>query len=122
VAAEVAATDELASARLLMRAGVPMAEAPLEVRLAVDPALADDAVRAAAITEQLALVSEARRPGVVDAFDTATVRGATSARQRLAVDALAARTRAPLVVALDHLAVGDAVDLAALIKGLGRLV
>jgi hypothetical protein len=86
----------------------------------VDPALADDALRAAAITEQLALVSEARRPGVVAAFDAATVRGATSARQRLAVDALAARKRAPLVVALDCLAVGEAIDLSALIKGLGR--
>lgn len=120
LAAEVAATDELASARLLIRAGVPMAEAPLEVRLAVDPALADDAVRAAAIAAQLALVAEARRPGVVEAFDAASVRGATTARQRLAVDALAARQRSPLVVALDHLAVGEAVDVTALVKGLGR--
>ena len=120
LAAEVAAVDELASARLLVRAGVPMAEAPLEVRLAVDPGLANDHARAAAIAAQLASVVDARRPGIVAAFDVATARGATTARQRLAVDAVASRVRPPLVAALDHLAVGDAVDLTALVKGLGR--
>jgi len=101
LAAEVSAADELGAARLLMRAGVTMAEAPLEVRLAVDPTLADAAVRASAIAAGLAAVAPARRAAVVAAFDAAVERGGGSARERLAVDALAERARpAPLVAGL----------------------
>jgi hypothetical protein len=120
LAADVSSTDELGAARLLMRAGVTMAEAPLEVRLAVDPALADPGTRASAIAAGLADVAPARRAAVVAAFDAAVERGGGSARERLAVDAIAERRRPAVLVALDRLAVGEAVDVKALVAGLGR--
>ena len=120
LAAEMAATDELGSARLLVRAGVPMAEAPLEVRLAVDPALAGDAARATAIAAGIGEVDVDRRAVVVAAFDAAVARGASTARERLRVDGFAARLRGPLQIAVDNAAVGEAVDVHDVVRRLGR--
>jgi hypothetical protein len=120
LAASVSADDELAAARLLMRAGVAMADAPLELRLAVDPSLGEPGARARAIADGIATVAPERRAAVVAAFDGAVAAGAGSARERLAVDAVREQARPAALVALDRLAIGDAVDVRALVADLGR--
>ena len=115
--------DEVQSSRLLIRAGVALADAPLEVRLSVDPALADDAARADAIASAIADVAPERRPRIVADFQRISARAGTTAAQRLAVDAVVGADvagRPAALVALDRLAVGDAVDVKAIVAGLGR--
>ncbi|MDP2344854.1 MAG: hypothetical protein Q8O67_28170 [Deltaproteobacteria bacterium] len=120
LSADVAASDDIGAARLLVRAGVPMSDAPLEVRLAADPALGDLTARAAAIAEGLASVKPERRAAVVVAFDVCSARGCTTAQQRRAVATILPRTLTPLDAAIDAAALGEAVDVKALIKGLKR--
>jgi tetratricopeptide (TPR) repeat protein len=120
LSADVAASDDIGAARLLSRAGVPMSAAPLEVRLAADPALGGLTARAVAIAEGLESVRPERRAVVVAAFDVCTARGSTTARQRRAIAAIFPRERSPLETAVDAAALGEPVDVKALIKSLKR--
>ena len=120
MSSDIAATDSVGAARLLVRAGVPMSAAPLEVRLAADPELTDLASRAAAITAGLADVPPWRRTVVAAAFDLCSAHGATTAAQRRAVLLLVPRPVSALEAAIDAVELGEAVDVKALLKSLKR--
>ena len=111
---------QIAAARLLSRAGVPMSEAPIEVRLAADPALAAPAARASALADALgsAELAEpgARRHALVAAFDRLDEQGFAGARLRQDVHG----GRAGIVGQVDAADLGAGVDAVALFRWLGR--
>lgn len=122
--AQIAAA-QIAAARLLSRAGVPMSEAPIEVRLAADPALASPAARAGAIADALAVHLSsaelsadrgARRQALVAAFDRLDAQGFAGARLRQDVHG----GRAGIVGQMDAADLGAGVDAVAIFRWLGR--
>ena len=114
--------DEIGAARMLVRAGVPMSAAPIEVRLAADPAIVDPALRAAAIAEALGspelafAEASARRAELVSLFDDLDSAGFAGARLRQRVHA----SRGSMVEHIDARDLGRGVDPAALFRLLGR--
>ncbi|MBM4283360.1 MAG: hypothetical protein FJ137_22325, partial [Deltaproteobacteria bacterium] len=119
-AAELAFADQTAAARALARSGRSPSACSLVVRLAFDAVLAAGPARARAIADGLASVPPSLRGPIVDEFDRLSAAGATSARQRRQVDALAARARAVVDIAIDDAALGRAVDVPAVLRSLGR--
>jgi hypothetical protein len=118
--------DEIGVARLLARSGVAVGAAAIELRLAADPAIAEPAMRAAALA--LALCSPelathaappanaARRASLVAAFDALDDKGFAGARLRTDVHG----PRADLAGQIDGNDLGAAVDPVAVFRALGR--
>ncbi len=120
LSAELVGKDDAGAARLLGRAGVPLAQRGLEARLASDPTLADPTARADALAAGLGDVPMERRAHVAAPFAHDSARGRTNARQRRAVLSLLPEPRQPLEAAIDAAALGEAVDVTALLNGLTR--
>ncbi|MBI1947130.1 MAG: hypothetical protein HYS27_15650 [Deltaproteobacteria bacterium] len=120
VAAATGEAAAITAARLLSRAGVPMSEAPIEVRLAVDPALSAPAARAAALADALASAELSREPGRRDAlvasFDALDAQGFAGARLRQDVHG----GRPGITGHVDAADLGAGVDVAALVRLFGR--
>lgn len=119
-AAAGASGDDVGAARLLARAGVAMSAAPIEVRLAADPLLADPLPRAAAIADALGAPelagAVARRAPLVAAFDALDERGFAGARLRQDVHG----ARSGIVGQIDGNDLGAGVDPRAVLQLLGR--
>lgn len=111
--------QHLTAARLLARAGLSLTDAPIELRLAVDPDLAGPAARVAAIAEVLPSIDDPHRQSQLTAlFSDLDERGWAGARQRAAVfrddDAFSS---AALIDAAD---LGQGVALGARLRSAGR--
>ncbi len=103
--------DDVAAARMLARAGVPMSEAPIEVRLAADPELATPSARiaaiaAAAVSDEV-LGDPGRRRALVAAFDELDDKGYAGAALRQEVHG-ARRGLPGLIDGLDSASTGAA--------------
>jgi lipopolysaccharide biosynthesis regulator YciM len=122
--AEAAQGDKLFadSARFLARAGVPLHDQPIEIRLAADPVLANPNVRVDAVAHEISALDIATGPEenrLLDLFSELNEQGwAGSAHRERARTKVGGRES--LSALIDRFEVGEEIDVAESIRNLGR--